>query len=279
MAEEVAHTAGADADEHLDEVAARHREEGDVGLAGYGFGQQRLTRSRRTDEQRALGNFAAQVGIFLGVLEEIDNLLHLLLGALLSGDVLERDVDALAFFKEAGLALAHAEDAARGTAATAHLAHEQEPQADEQEDGQQTAQQVHEETVRYLVRELYVARFDIFAQTVQVVRTLRDDRRLLARAVHALIEDAANLVRLGLDHEAGLAVALVDDDLLGVAFLNVTAPLRQAHLLADAAAVVVAHEEHEPQAHDHSDVEPVEVEAWHIVLLVFLILCRHDAWS
>ena len=46
LLEEVADARGADADEHLDEVRAADREEGDVGLAGDGAGEQRLAGSR-----------------------------------------------------------------------------------------------------------------------------------------------------------------------------------------------------------------------------------------
>ena len=47
LLEEVAHARGADADEHLDEVGAGDREEGDVRLAGDGAREQRLAGARR----------------------------------------------------------------------------------------------------------------------------------------------------------------------------------------------------------------------------------------
>ena len=47
LLEEVAHPAGADADEHLDEVGARHREERPARLAGHRLGEQRLAGARR----------------------------------------------------------------------------------------------------------------------------------------------------------------------------------------------------------------------------------------
>ena len=61
LLEQVAHPAGADADEHLDEVGARDGEEGHVGLAGDRTGQERLTGSRRAHEQHALGDLAAEL--------------------------------------------------------------------------------------------------------------------------------------------------------------------------------------------------------------------------
>ncbi len=54
--EEVANPRGADADEHLDEFRAADREERHAGLAGHGAGQQRLSRSGRTDQEDALGH-------------------------------------------------------------------------------------------------------------------------------------------------------------------------------------------------------------------------------
>ena len=54
LQEEIAHARGADADEHLDEVGARDREEGHAGLAGHRAREQRLAGARRTDQQHAL---------------------------------------------------------------------------------------------------------------------------------------------------------------------------------------------------------------------------------
>ena len=53
LVEEVADAAGADADEHLDELGARDGEERDARLAGDGAREQRLAGSGRTDEQHA----------------------------------------------------------------------------------------------------------------------------------------------------------------------------------------------------------------------------------
>ena len=111
LLEHVAHAAGTDAHEHLDKVGTRHREEGHASLAGHGLGEQRLTRSRRTHEQGALGNLSAQVGVFAGVLQELHNLLHLLLGASLSGHVLERDAQVVALLVHLRLRLTDVEDA------------------------------------------------------------------------------------------------------------------------------------------------------------------------
>ena len=58
--EEVADARGADADEHFYKVRAGDREERHVGLTGDGAGEQGLAGSRRSDEQNALGDSAAE---------------------------------------------------------------------------------------------------------------------------------------------------------------------------------------------------------------------------
>ena len=131
MGKDVAHAAGAHTDEHFDEVGAAHGEERHASLTGYSLGQERLTGSRRTNEQRALGYLSTQIGVFLWVLEEVDNLLHLLLGALLSSDILEGHAHLVAFLIELGLALADVEHAATATG-IAHAAGE-EPKEEEEE--------------------------------------------------------------------------------------------------------------------------------------------------
>ena len=80
LLEQVAHARGAHADEHLDEVGARDREERHVGLAGDGLGQQRLAGARRADQQHALGDLAAELLELLRVLQELDDLPQLFLG-------------------------------------------------------------------------------------------------------------------------------------------------------------------------------------------------------
>jgi hypothetical protein len=129
LLEHVAHAAGADAHEHLHEVGAGNGEEGNVGLAGDGAGQQRLAGARRADQQTALRNLAAEALEFLRVLQELDDLLQLLLGLIDAGDVLERHAAGL-LRQQARPRLAEA----HGLAATRlHLAHEKDPYADQQQ--------------------------------------------------------------------------------------------------------------------------------------------------
>ena len=89
LLEQVADAAGADADEHFDEVGTGNREERNVGFAGNGASEKSLARSRRADEQNALGNASAEFLEFLRVFQEIDNFVKLFLGFIDSGDILE----------------------------------------------------------------------------------------------------------------------------------------------------------------------------------------------
>jgi hypothetical protein len=59
LLEQVAHAAGADSDEHLDEVRAGDRVERHAGLAGDRAGQQRLAGAGRAVQQDALGDLGA----------------------------------------------------------------------------------------------------------------------------------------------------------------------------------------------------------------------------
>ena len=127
---EVTHARGADTHEHLDEVGARHGEEWHVGLACHGFGQKGLASARRTHEEHSLGDLAAEVGVALGVLEEVDHLHDLLLGARQTGDILEGGVGGSLAVVHLGFALAYTEDAATA----AHLALRDAAHDDEEED-------------------------------------------------------------------------------------------------------------------------------------------------
>src|SRR5713226_1985469 len=129
LLEQVAHARGADAHEHLHEVRARDREERHVGLAGDRLREQRLAGAGRPDEKDALGDLAAELLELLRVLQEIDDLAQLFLGLVDPRDVLERHL-VLLVRDEAGPRLAEAE---RLRATALHLAHEEDPHADEEE--------------------------------------------------------------------------------------------------------------------------------------------------
>ncbi len=130
LLEEVTHAAGADTDEHLDEVRAGDGEEGHTGLAGDGAGEERLARPRRPDQERAFGYAGAELLELLGRFEELLDLGELLDGLVGPCDVGEGDLG-LVFGHPTGTALAEAHDP---VSATLHGAHEQdEEQYDEQD--------------------------------------------------------------------------------------------------------------------------------------------------
>ena len=92
LLEHVAHAAGADADEHLDEIRAADGEERNVGFAGDCAREQRLAGAGRADEQHAFRNAAAEFLKFFRVAQKLDQFLHFILGFLDAGDVAERDL-------------------------------------------------------------------------------------------------------------------------------------------------------------------------------------------
>ena len=137
LLEEVAHAAGADADEHLDEVGAGDREEGHAGLAGHRAGEQRLAGAGRAVEQDALGDAGAERLEFLRVLEELLDLVQLLHGLVDPGDVAEGD------FRRVDrhplrFRFAEVHDA---RAAALHLVHQEDPEAEEEDEGQDVGEQ------------------------------------------------------------------------------------------------------------------------------------------
>ncbi len=132
LLEEIAHPAGADAHEHLDEVRAGHREEGPAGLAGDRLGQQRLAGSRRSHQQRPLGQPTAQPGELLGVLQELDDFLQLDLGFIGPGHVGEGHLGRVAG-EELGFGLPEGK---RPAAARLELAQQEEPEAENDDPGE-----------------------------------------------------------------------------------------------------------------------------------------------
>ena len=129
LLEHVAHAAGADADEHLDEVGAGDREEGNVRLAGDGARKQRLAGARRTDEKHAARNASAEPLELLGIAQELDDLLEILLRLVDAGDVVEGDA-AMRLGQKLRLGFAEAHGA---PARSLHLPHEEDPHGDQEE--------------------------------------------------------------------------------------------------------------------------------------------------
>ena len=127
--EEIANAAGADADEHFDEVRAGNGEEWHVSFAGNSAGEQGLAGAWRSDKEHALGDAATKLLEALGLAEIFDDLLKLFLGLIDAGDILEGDL-LLLHGEQAGAALAEGHGL---VAAGLHLAHDEEPDSQNQD--------------------------------------------------------------------------------------------------------------------------------------------------
>ena len=91
LVEQVAHAARADADDRLDELRRREREERHAGLARHGPREQRLAGARRPREQDAARDARAELACTAGVAQEVDDLDQLVLGLVDAGHVVEVD--------------------------------------------------------------------------------------------------------------------------------------------------------------------------------------------
>ena len=131
LLEEVAHAACADAHEHLHKVRTGDREERHIGFAGNGTRQQSLAGSRRSYQQHALGNAAAQLLELLRLAQILDDFLQLFLGLVDAGHILKRDLFLL-HGEQARAALAEAQ---RLVAARLHLPQHEEPDGAQQNEG------------------------------------------------------------------------------------------------------------------------------------------------
>ena len=114
LLKEVADTGCAHAHEHLHKVGAGDGEEGDIGFAGHGLGQQRFAGARRAYQQSTLGELGTDVGIFLGIVQEVDDLRQGFLGLVLTGHIGKGDAGLL-FHVDLGVGLAHAADPAHAS--------------------------------------------------------------------------------------------------------------------------------------------------------------------
>src|ERR1051326_3093037 len=77
LLKEVPDAAGPHAHKHLNEIRAGDREKRHTGFAGDGAGEQGLAGSRRTNQQDAFGNPAAQLLELLWLPQKLDDFLPL----------------------------------------------------------------------------------------------------------------------------------------------------------------------------------------------------------
>ena len=142
LLEHVADARGADADEHFDEVRTGDGEERHLGFAGDGLGEQRLAGARAADHQHTAGNAPAELLELGRIAEELDQFGDVFLGLIAAGDIGEGDAVGR-FVHQPRLALAEREGAA--LAAALHLAHEEYPDADQQQHREPGDEDAHQE--------------------------------------------------------------------------------------------------------------------------------------
>ena len=140
LLEHVADAAGADADEHLDEVGTGNGEERHVGFAGDGAREQRLAGAGRADQQQAARNAPAEPLEFAGIAQEFDDLLQIELGLVDTGHVFKGDA-AVRLGQKLRPRFAEAERLAAGAL---HLARQENPDADQRDKRQPGNQERHE---------------------------------------------------------------------------------------------------------------------------------------
>ena len=157
LAEQIAHARGADADEHLDELRSAQAEERHLRLAGDRLREQRLARAGRADEQHALRNAAADVRVFLRMLQELDDLHQLFFGFVDAGHIAEAHLHVV-FRVDLRAAAGERHDAALGAA---HPAEKEAPERHEQEQGNDPAQQLGQPPVHQLAGVLDTGLFEL----------------------------------------------------------------------------------------------------------------------
>ena len=205
LLEHVTHTAGADADKHLDEVRTGNGEEGNIGLTGDRLGEQRLTGPRRAHQQHALGNLAAKALELAGILQELDDLFKLCLGLVDTGDILEGHAPLMLGQQfRARLAKAH-----RAAGPALHLAHEKHPDADEQqhrEPGQQDRQEGRHAAVLGAGNNADIVRIEHLHNVGPFRHHRGDDTAILCRAleVAAVDHNLDDLLALDFSDEVGI---------------------------------------------------------------------------
>src|SRR4051794_10881836 len=228
LLEQVTHARGAHADEHLDEVGARDREERHAGLARDRAREQRLAGARRPVEQHALRYSRAQRLELLGVLQELLDLVELLDGFVDPRDVAEGDLRRVDRHPlRARLAEGH-----DLRAAALHLVDDEEPEQQEDDERQDVGEDrdpagatlaLHVDLDRrlgrrhlvdqVLLRVVGVADRELLLLAVRLVQ--REVDRVVLRVEGRRLHEPLLDVRAELGEVGGLRMVPGADDLLG----------------------------------------------------------------
>ena len=133
--EQVTNTTGTDAHEHLDELRAGDREEGDTRLTCNGLGEQGLTGAWRAHQQHTLGDLGSNGREAIRILEEVDDLGEFELGAFNAGNIAEGDLGGRLHLHP-GLALAELHGGVTTAAALGTAEEEEQPTQQQQREDQ-----------------------------------------------------------------------------------------------------------------------------------------------
>ena len=140
--EHVADTRGADTDKHFNEIGTGDREEGHLGLASNGLRQQGLAGTRIADHQHTLGNTPTELLKFRRIAQEVNQLLDLLL-SLVTASNIDKGHRILCLIHHPRTRLAEREGTS--LASSLHLAHEEHPDTDQEQHGEPTDEDIHQE--------------------------------------------------------------------------------------------------------------------------------------
>src|SRR5271156_104070 len=137
--EQIAHAARANADEHLDEIRTRDREERNVRFTSNRPRQQSLARPGGPDKQYTLGNASTEFLEFLRIFQEVDNFVELFFGLIDSGHVLERCLLLLGGQQSR----ARFSKTERFVPARLHLFHHENPEQNQQDKRSKRREEIH----------------------------------------------------------------------------------------------------------------------------------------
>ena len=265
LLEQIAHAACADADEHFHEIGAGNGEERNACLARDGLGQKCLAGARRADQQRTLRELCADGGVFLRVMQEIDDLDKRFLGLVLSGNVRKRDAGGL-FHIDLGLALADTADAAAH--ALRHAAHEKAEQGVHDDDRQQPCDDKGHDGAG-LLDDLGVVFHALRVEPVFqiVIRNVGD----IAGVIKPLLRRRLlGLVARQDDHAVGLELQLGDLVLVEIRLELVIGDLRQIRV--GNGRIERIDKQRRDQRRDHQEYDPSALPS--IVAVLRLIVLR-----
>ena len=139
--EHVAHASRAHADKHFHKIRTRDAKKRHLGLTSDALGEQCFTGSWRPHEEQTTRNAATELLKALRIFQKVHHFLHLFFGLVATGDIGKGD-GVVVLVEHARFALAETKGTPLATAL--HLAHEIDPDSNEQQHGAPTHQEGHQ---------------------------------------------------------------------------------------------------------------------------------------